>query len=144
MSDQIIKPPTTSDNSLSPSLNYIGTIPRLRFDGQCLKQDKVTFTSKKVVNIYFIYEVNVWQYKQSTDLTLWNSLFFAIKLVKSTNFLKYKHSAYTIGFDTNIGFSLSNDSGLGKKVIIFGADMNLSVHIDNNKKIISWFLAKVQ
>ena len=30
--------------------------------------------------------------------------------------------------------SLSDGSGFGKKVIIFGADMSSSVHIDNKKK----------
>ena len=32
-------------------------------------------------------------------------------------------------------FSLSDDSGFGKNVIIFGADMTLSAHVDNRKKI---------
>ena len=30
-SDESIKPPTTSDNSLAPSLNYIGTKTRVNF-----------------------------------------------------------------------------------------------------------------
>ena len=32
-------------------------------------------------------------------------------------------------------FSLSDGSGFGKNVIIFGADMTLSAHVDNRKKI---------
>ena len=47
MSDESIETLATSDNSLTPSLNYIGVRPRIKFDGQCLKQDKVTFTHKK-------------------------------------------------------------------------------------------------
>ena len=42
---------------------------------------------------------------------------------------------YDIGFDSNLGFSLPHGS-LGKNVIIFGADMSSSVHIDNKKKYI--------
>ena len=38
---------------------------------------------------------------------------------------------------------LSDDSGFGKNVIIFGADMSSSAHIDNKKKDIL-FLVKVQ
>ena len=33
-----IKPPTTSDNSLNPALNYYGTKIRVKFTGSCLKQ----------------------------------------------------------------------------------------------------------
>ena len=43
LSDEIIKPPTTSDNSLNPKVSYYGTKTRLKFRGSCLKQDKITF-----------------------------------------------------------------------------------------------------
>ena len=33
-----IKPPTTSDNSLTPALNYYGLKTRIKFTGSCLKQ----------------------------------------------------------------------------------------------------------
>ena len=58
LSDETIKSPTTSDNSLAPSLNYIGFRLRIKFDGQCLKQDKVTFNHKTIVNIYIVHEIN--------------------------------------------------------------------------------------
>ena len=31
-------------NSLAPVLSYIGNKTRVKFDGICLKQDKITFT----------------------------------------------------------------------------------------------------
>ena len=49
MSDESIKPSATFDNSLTPSLNYIGTKTRVKFEGQCLKQDKVTVIPGKTV-----------------------------------------------------------------------------------------------
>ena len=55
-SDESIKPPTTSDNSLAPSLNYIGTKTRVKFFGSCLKRDKVTFIDRTITNIYIVYE----------------------------------------------------------------------------------------
>ena len=58
LSDEIIKSPATSGNSLSPSLNYIDFRLKIKFDGQCLKQDKVTFNHKTIVNIYIVYEIN--------------------------------------------------------------------------------------
>ena len=59
LSDKIVTPPTTSYNSLAPLLNYIGNKIRVKFTGSCLKQDKITFTHKTIVNIYTVYEISV-------------------------------------------------------------------------------------
>ena len=48
------------------------------------------------------------------------------------------HSGYGTGFNARRRFSLSNGSGFGKKVIIFGVDLHMqssSAHVDNKKKI---------
>ena len=37
LSDKSIRPPTTSDNSLTPILNYYGMKTKVYFDGDCLK-----------------------------------------------------------------------------------------------------------
>ena len=37
LSDEITEPPTTSDNSLAPTLSYIGKKTRVKFNGSCLK-----------------------------------------------------------------------------------------------------------
>ena len=41
VSAESIKPHTTSDNSLTPTLNYYGTKTRVKFTGNCLKQSKI-------------------------------------------------------------------------------------------------------
>ena len=51
-SNASIKPPTTSNNSLTPELNYYGTKTRVKFIRSCLKQSKISYTHGKVVNIY--------------------------------------------------------------------------------------------
>ena len=51
LSAESIKLPTTSDNSLTPALNYYGTKTRVKFTGSCLKQSKISYTHGKVVNI---------------------------------------------------------------------------------------------
>ena len=38
LSNETIKPPATSDNSLNPIVNYYVTKVRLEFRGSCLKQ----------------------------------------------------------------------------------------------------------
>ena len=55
----------------------------VKFTGSCLKQDKITYTYGKIVNIYIIYERNLWNYRYSDNPTLGNCLFGAVKLVKT-------------------------------------------------------------
>ena len=40
-SAESIKPPVTSDNSLTPAVSYYGTKTRVKFVGSCLKQPKI-------------------------------------------------------------------------------------------------------
>ena len=47
LSNESIKPPTTSNNSLNPRLSYNDTKIKLQFTGSCLKQPRFTFTHKK-------------------------------------------------------------------------------------------------
>ena len=54
MYDENITLPTTSDYRLNPQLSYYGTKAKVKVDGSCLKQDKVTFNHEKVVNIYIV------------------------------------------------------------------------------------------
>ena len=57
LSNKSIKASTTSDDSLTPILNYYGTKTKVYFDIGCLKQDKVTFNHGVIVNIYIVYEI---------------------------------------------------------------------------------------
>ena len=50
MSDESIKPTTTSNKMLNPSLDYVGTKTRVKFNGDCLKLEKITFNHGKIVN----------------------------------------------------------------------------------------------
>ena len=58
LSNESIKPNPVSNNLLNPLLlSYLDTKIRLKFNGNCLKQDKITYTHEKVVNIYIVYEI---------------------------------------------------------------------------------------
>ena len=57
LSTESIKPHTTSDNSLTPELSYHDYSIRVKFTGNCLKQSKITYTHKKVLNIFIVYEL---------------------------------------------------------------------------------------
>ena len=55
--DESIKPPTTPTKVLNPTLDYVGTKARVKFRGDCFKQEKVTFNHGEIVNIYIVYEI---------------------------------------------------------------------------------------
>ena len=57
LSDEAIKPPATSDNSLTLALSHYGNKTRVKFTGNCLKQPKLSYTHRKVVNIHIVYEL---------------------------------------------------------------------------------------
>ena len=65
-------------------------------------------------------------------------MFGAVRLTKNADIDKYGYSGYGIEFGRKSRFSFSN-GGFGQNVIIFGADMSCSVHVDNKKKYIFVF-----
>ena len=77
LSSESIKPPTTSDNSLAPSLNYYGPKIRVKFTRSCLEQSTVSYTHGKIVNIYIAYELGA-SSSNDNDPALRNCLFGAV------------------------------------------------------------------
>ena len=53
-SDERLDYITTSNYKITPELSYYGTEIRLKFNGNCLKQDKVTYNHEKIDNIYIV------------------------------------------------------------------------------------------
>ena len=77
LSSESIKPPTTSDNSLAPSLNYYGPKIRVKFTRSCLEQSTISYTHGKIVNIYIAYELGA-SSSNDNDPALRNCLFGAV------------------------------------------------------------------
>ena len=132
ISNESIKPPATTNNSLTPELNYYGTKTRVKFTRSCLKQSDHIYTHKKVVNNNIVYELGASSSK-FRHATIKNCLFGAVTLSKNADIEKYKYSGYGIGFDRTSSFSFTG-GGFGQNVLIFGADMSTSIHIDNKGK----------
>ena len=132
ISNESIKQPTTSNNTLNPRLSYNDTKIKVQFTGNCLKQPKFTFTDKKVVNIYIVYELGS-SSSNVNDPRIKNCLFDAVTLSKNADIEKYKYSGYGIEFERRSSFSFPS-GGFGQNVLIFGADVSTSAHIDNKKK----------
>ena len=75
MSDEVIKSPTISNNSLAPKLKYINKNMFVKFNESCLiKQNKFTFNKK--INIYIVYDLD--SNLTKTDRVLENCLFGVI------------------------------------------------------------------
>ena len=95
-------------------MSYSGTKTKLKFTASYLKQDKISYNHGKIVNIYIVYDLG------------------AVTLTTNTDIDKYGYSGYGIGFDRRGSFSFPG-GGFGQNILIFGADMSSSVHIDNKK-----------
>ena len=90
------------------------------------------YTHGTIVNIYTVYELGA-SGSNDNDPTLKNCLFGAVTLTKNADIDKYGYSGYGIGFDRRSSFSFPG-GGFGQNVLIFGADMSSSTHINNKKK----------
>ena len=54
--DERINSITASNHSITPKLSYYGTKIRVKFNGSCLKQDRIEYTHGTIINIYAVYK----------------------------------------------------------------------------------------
>ena len=106
---------------------------RLELKGSYLKRDKTLSTPNNVVNLYIVYELNIWWQDLNAEFTLKDRLFGAVKLIKNANPNKHSYWGYGIRFDSGSIFSILNFD-LSKNVISFGTDMSSSVYANSTKK----------
>ena len=133
LSEGSVKNPVTSDNSFALKHIYINNSKiAAKFKENCLKQDKVSFIHKNVVNFFVADKLDIYSYDSSLDFTLKYCLFCAIKLVKTAYPDKYSCSGYDIGFNSRSHFSIVN-LGFSKSFIIFGADNSSTMYAENRK-----------
>ena len=131
MSEENIENTTKSDKNFAPSFVDHHLLPDINFNGHSLINN--ISIPKKVLNLYISYTLNPQLRNLNTDYTLGNCLFGSVKLTKNADVDKYMFSNYNIGFDFRSHYLFTGGS-IGKNVIIFGADMSSSVHIDNKGK----------
>ena len=134
MSEENIENITISNGNFAPTFVDHHVLPDTNFNGHCLIKDKISIP-KKVINLYISYTLGLQLRNLSTDFTLGNCLFGSVKLTKNADLDKYKYTGYGIGFDSRSEF-LFTDGSYGKNVIVFGAGMSSSVHVDNKGKAI--------
>ena len=132
MSEENIRNITKSDSNFAPTFVDRHLLRDMNFNGHCLIKNNIS-KPKKVINLYISYTLTPWLRNLNTIFTLSNCLFGFVQLNKNTDLDKYEHSGYGIGFDSRSEFSFTYGS-MGENVIVFGADMSSSVHIDNKGK----------
>ena len=132
MSEESIENITKSDSNFAPTFVDHHVLPDINFNRHCLIKNNIS-VPKKVINLSISYTLGPQLKKLNIGLTLSNCLFGSVNLTKNADLGKYRYSGYGIGFDSRSEFPLS-DGSVGKNVIIFGADMGSSVHIDNKEK----------
>ena len=123
---------TKSDINFAPTFVNHHLFPDINFNGHCLINSNISIP-KKGKNLYISYVLNPWLKKLNTDFTLKNCLFGSVKLTKNADPDKYKYSGYGIGFYSRSEFSFT-DGSVEENIIIFGAGMSSSLHIDNKNK----------
>ena len=134
LSKEIIKAPRSNNNILSPTAENTFTPQKVKtkLNGSYLIQDQITYAPQTIVNIYIAYKITK-KNSISDYPTLENCLFGSVKLTKNPDIDNYKYSGYGIGFDRKGEFSFGD--GFCQNVIIFGADICSSTHVNNKTKI---------
>ena len=90
MLNEKIKLPVTTDNVLYPKvISMNSSRKRARFKSSCLKQDKVTFTPWNVVNLFIIFELDIWSQDLISVFNLKYCFFRFFKLNKNADPDKY-------------------------------------------------------
>ena len=131
LSTETIEPHSTVN--IGPILDLYDTGKfRVKFIGGYLKQAKVSYTHKTIVNIYIVYELGA-SSSNDSDPTLKKCLFGHVTLTKNADIDKYRYSGYGIEFDRRSSFSVPG-GGFGQNGLVFGVDMSSSARIDNKKK----------
>ena len=128
MSDEKIILTTTSNDKSATKTIYDNSRIKVRFNGDLLRQNQVTYNHRPIVNIYIVYETTL--DTKTSNITLENCLSGAIKITKNSDVDKYKYSGYGTGFDSRGSFPHPSGEN-GTNVIIFEADLSSSVHTNN-------------
>ena len=105
MSNEKIKPHVTANHSISPKLKWMNNSRiRVEFKGSCLNQNIKTFTPRNVVNLFIVYEFDIWSSDLNSVFTLKDCLLGPVELTINGDTNKYPCSWYGIGVDSRLLF----------------------------------------
>ena len=129
--------PVKNIKLLSPNIkNYSKGLHVFFNGGNYLHQDIIAIPNN-VINIYCVYELDPVDFSRNNEFAIQNALFGAIEITKNANTSKYKYKGYGICFDESEEFTHVRKEGNfnhttpARNVIIFGADMSFSKHVNS-------------
>ena len=137
MSEESIENITKSYIHFAPTFLDLHLLPNMKFNGHCLIKNNISIP-KKVINLYVCYTQGPQLRNLHPDFILVNCLLGSANLTKNDDLDKYRYTGYGIRFDSCSQFS-SRHGSMGKNVIIFGAVVSSSVHVDDKGKDILIF-----
>ena len=129
--------PVQNIKLLSPNIKNDSKGLHVFFNGGNYLHQDITAIPNNVINIYCVYELDPIDFSRSNEFTNQNALFGAIEITKNANASKYKYKGYGICFDESEEFTHVQKEGnfnhtmSARNVIIFGADMSFSKHVNN-------------
>ena len=100
LSNEKISSITTPNYNQAPSIVHDNVRIKLKFVGDLLKQDQITYNHGPIVNIYIVYRLSP---SITSDITVENCLFGAVKISKILKTNTY--SGYGIAFNSKGRFS---------------------------------------
>ena len=116
----------SNSNGEPPKKVYDNAATKVKFNGNLLKQDTVTYNHGSI-------DYRLTPDTKDSTVTLQKCLFGTVKSTKNVDIDKYKYSGYGTGFDSRGSFS--HPSGrYGRNVIIFGADLSSFSHANNKTR----------
>ena len=130
-------------NALANSKNDLSNLKNdsrmhVYLSGNHFQQNKVIIpNNNNAINIYCIYKLDPIASSRDTTFTIQNALLGAMQITKNADTSKYDYKGYRICFDkrsefghtiTEGGFAHTTDT---RNVLIFRADMSVSVHKTN-------------
>ena len=74
----------------------------------CLKQDKVIFTPNTAIDLFTVYELDIWSQELNAAFTIKDCSFVAVKLTKNTDPNICSYSECDVGFDSGSQFLVPN------------------------------------
>ena len=99
MSNEKFKPPYTANKSLSPKLVWCNYKIKLKFKGNCLKQEnQAAFSQKNLVSFFIVYELVSCSLDLNTGFTLGDCFFGGVKLSQNADPDKYSYSDFGAGW----------------------------------------------
>ena len=129
--------PVQNIKLLSPNIKNDSKGLHVFFNGGNYLHQDIIAIPNNVINIYCVYELDPIDFSRSNEFTNQNAFFGAIEITKNANASKYKYKGYGICFDGSEEFTQVQKEGnfnhtmSARNVIIFGADMSFSKHVNN-------------